>query len=350
MEARSSSSSNGGNPTPLASLFSEEAKKKFARIVPPAEDAHESELDGASAAQEGSDHGEDSGSEEAEDAMDEESAENRESRTIFVGNVPVTESKKSLNRLFAPCGSIESIRLRSVPIEGVKVQEAGNQKLVRKICVNQKKFGEQKGSFNAYIRFKDEQSVAEALKLNNTILNARHLRVDTSVPSRFEPNRTVFVGNIPYLVDEEELRTHFAAALPNGQEDILAVRIVRDAETLVGKGFCYILFSDRTALVKALGLNKSMFKEKWELRVTTFSTKQSSQSAKGKGKSKSRSGSEGSRSSKTEASDPHHNVVSKNATHALKRLKRKGVVTKKKLMKTRKPRAEKASSGRKTKK
>jgi hypothetical protein len=104
--------------------------------------------------------------------------------------------------------------------------------------------------------------------------------------------------------------------LSNGQDDIVAVRIVRDPETLVGKGFGYILFKARSALLQALSLNKSLFKEKWALRVTTCANpKKNARPAPAK-QSQTR--------------------LTENASHALKRIKKQGVVTKKKFMQARK--------------
>lgn len=45
-------------------------------------------------------------------------------------------------------------------------------------------------------------------------------------------------------------------ALPNGQDDIVSVRIVRDPINLVCKGIGYILLSGTDAVFKALTLNK----------------------------------------------------------------------------------------------
>ena len=41
----------------------------------------------------------------------------------------------------------------SQSVAGAPVDKNGDQDLVRKVCVNSKKFGDQKGSFNAYIVF-----------------------------------------------------------------------------------------------------------------------------------------------------------------------------------------------------
>lgn len=137
------------------------------------------------------------------------------SRTIFVGNIPITESVKSVTKLFQKYGAVESCRMRSVPVAGAKVDDAGNQDLVRKVCVNSQKFGEQKGSYNAYVTFKDESALAAALEANNTLLGARHLRVDMDKPTLFNHKCTVFLGGIPHYADEEELREHFAKVFQN---------------------------------------------------------------------------------------------------------------------------------------
>lgn len=133
------------------------------------------------------------------------------SRTLFVGNIPITETIKSVTKLFQEYGKIDSVRLRSVPVSGAKVDDAGNQNLVKKVCVNSHKFGEQKGSVNAYIVFKSSEGVTAALTANNRLVGGRHLRVDRSTPTLFDTSRTVFLGNLPHYADEEELREYFAA-------------------------------------------------------------------------------------------------------------------------------------------
>lgn len=37
-------------------------------------------------------------------------------RTVFVGNIAIAETQKSIKRIFSDCGEVESVRLRSVPI------------------------------------------------------------------------------------------------------------------------------------------------------------------------------------------------------------------------------------------
>jgi hypothetical protein len=60
-------------------------------------------------------------------------ANTEEACTLFVGNIPVKETTKSITNFFKTHGEIDSVRLRSVPVAGAKVDEAGNQDLVRKV-------------------------------------------------------------------------------------------------------------------------------------------------------------------------------------------------------------------------
>src|SRR5690348_12607214 len=73
-----------------------------------------------------------------------------------------------------------------------------------------------------------------------------------------------------------------AQVLPNKHEDIEGIRVVRDPETLVGKGIGYLLLRDRDAVMKALSLHQELFKKRWALRVTTCGkrTKRTEQRAK----------------------------------------------------------------------
>jgi len=189
-------------------------------------------------------------------------------KTIFVGNVPLSSTLASLTLFFKEFGDIESIRMRSVPIAGTAVDKAGDQNLVKKVCANTKLYGDQKGSYNAYIVFKDQQSAELSLQANNRVLDGRHLRVDKSVPTLFDPKRSVFIGSLSHYTDEEELREHLSKVLQGGHDDIESVRLIRDPESLLCKGIGYVLLKNRDAVIKALSLHQVKFKKR-ELRVTT---------------------------------------------------------------------------------
>ena len=94
---------------------------------------------------------------------------NKDELTVFLGNIPITETIKTIKKFCSHYGNVESVRLRSVPIAGTKVDDNGNQDLVKKVCVNSHLYGEQKGSLNAYVVFQKVESVNAILEANNTL-------------------------------------------------------------------------------------------------------------------------------------------------------------------------------------
>lgn len=194
--------------------------------------------------------------------------EDAEARTIFVGNLPLQgTTRKSLAALFKDCGAVESTRIRSVPVKGIKLppQRAGDQNLVKKVCVNTNQIdydNSPKETVQGYVVFKQEESVSKALELNNTLMvGGRRIRVDRASPS-IEPARSVFCGNLPYGADEGTLQEHFIKGCDFKDGDVEGVRIVRDKETYLCKGFGYVLLKDKSMVPTALKLHESMYMNK----------------------------------------------------------------------------------------
>ena len=94
----------------------------------------------------------------------------------------------------------------------------------------------------------------------------KHLRVDVDGGEKTEKNdfeTSLFIGNLPWVVNEEELRAHFE--VPEGK--ILNVRVIRDKDTFIGKGIAYVQYSNVEAMKKGLETkNDSVFKGR-NLRV-----------------------------------------------------------------------------------
>mmetsp|Transcript_40905 Transcript_40905/g.117504 ORF Transcript_40905/g.117504 Transcript_40905/m.117504 type:complete len:409 (+) Transcript_40905:183-1409(+) len=205
--------------------------------------------------------------EEANDAeaTTEKEGDDAESRTIFVGNLPLkSTTRKSLAALFKDCGPIASTRIRGVPVKGIKLppQKAGDQKLMKKVCVNTDLVDYEnavKDSIQGYVVFKEEASVAKALELNNVlVLEGRRIRVDRSTPS-VDPSRSVFIGNLPYAADEASLQDHFVKGCDFEIGDVEGVRIIRDKETYQCKGFGYVLLKEKSMVPTALKLHESIY-------------------------------------------------------------------------------------------
>ncbi|KAK2817581.1 hypothetical protein Q5P01_025772 [Channa striata] len=167
-------------------------------------------------------------------------------RTVFVGNLPISCTKKTLRSLFKDKGSIESIRFRSVVRE--------DPSMSRKVATIKRKFHPKKQSMNAYVVFTDEEGVTKALERNGTEIEKDfHIRVDRATDgSSHDHKRSVFVGNLPFEVTESAFRRHFEEC-----GSVEAVRLVRDKGSGLGKGFGYVLFESADSVQLALKLDGS---------------------------------------------------------------------------------------------
>ncbi|KAJ3683333.1 hypothetical protein LUZ60_013560 [Juncus effusus] len=170
--------------------------------------------------------------------------ENKLLRTVFVGNLPLKVKKKAILKEFGQFGEVESVRIRSVPLVDSKVPRKG--------AVIQGKVNEAVDSVNAYVVFKEEQSVTSALSQNMALFEGNHIRIDMACPPRkklkgegplYDRKRTLFVGNLPFDVKDEELYSLFCGV----SNSVEAVRVIRDSETSIGKGIAYVLFKTREA-------------------------------------------------------------------------------------------------------
>ena len=126
---------------------------------------------------------------------------NKLKRTIFVGNLPVGIKGKVIKRVFAFYGTVESVRIRSVPL-------AADNTLPRRVAILTKtnlassrsgdgkgkeqgdsEKGEEEGntdsglSVNAYVMFQTRASAVAALGHNMKEIKQRTIRVDLATPN-----------------------------------------------------------------------------------------------------------------------------------------------------------------------
>ncbi|KAF9091796.1 Nucleolar protein 12 [Mortierella sp. GBA35] len=171
----------------------------------------------------------------------------RQARTAFVGNLAVTSMAKGdfkkLKAAFSAFGPVESIRFRSI---------AFSELLPRKIAFITGKLHPERDVVNAYIVFKNKDSVAKAVAaMNGQLFLNKHIRVDTvDGAKKHQPKKSVFVGNLSFDAQEEDLWNFF-----KDSGDIENVRIIRDRKTNLGKGFAYVQFQDRASVDVALRLH-----------------------------------------------------------------------------------------------
>jgi nucleolar protein 12 len=100
----------------------------------------------------------------AKDGKDADDA--RLPRTVFVGNLPATVQRKALARLFADCGAVESVRLRSLPLKAPETGSGGKvSKMPRRGAIASGAI-DADHSAHAYVVFAEEAAVEAALALN----------------------------------------------------------------------------------------------------------------------------------------------------------------------------------------
>ncbi|TFK33036.1 hypothetical protein BDQ12DRAFT_691735 [Crucibulum laeve] len=309
----------------------------------------------------------------------EETAELRDKRTIFIGNLPIDIAQKrplqkQLHKhilALLPTAKIESTRFRSIPFQAPTSKlptsdDEGNDRTPAKkpqtpkdvrphdrertslwrskndeemedakkddkkfLNPNQKKkiafinqeFHSTADTINAYVVFAHPAPVENrsinlpplpatmdpyeaarlaAEKCDGTLFMERMIRVDlvgkkgvaSDKSSRLvdaDAKLSVFVGNLDFASKEEDLRVFFEGLVsaerggPVGEAEeeeeeevevkkpktwVTRVRIVRDKETQLGKGFAYIQFADRECVDEILALEEEKLKfAKRKLRV-----------------------------------------------------------------------------------
>lgn len=205
-------------------------------------------------------------------------------RTVFIGNVHIEvlkskEKQTEFKQFLSSFGKIESLRFRSIPVERAPS---------RKIAISKKQFRTDLDSCNCYVVFEQEDSVQKATQENGRIFLDKHLRIDQVTEQKpvASGKKSIFVGNLPFNVQEEEIWKLFETC-----GVIESVRIVRDAATNIGKGIAFVNFSERTAVNLALKLNESTFRDR-SIRITRYESEKelaknkNNSIAKGKGKGK----------------------------------------------------------------
>lgn len=196
--------------------------------------------------------------------LSQEEQDQIESKTLFVGNLPIGLKRKQLSKLFCDFGKITSLRFRSVAVTDLK--------LGKKVCLKANKINENATSKNAYIIYDNEESVNKALIKNNEKVNDFHIRVDKVTKSKKDIdndcNNSIFIGNIPFTAQEEAIR---AALLPCGE--IEYVRLIRDKATNIGKGIGYVKFVDSAGVLFAMKMKDTIEIEGRKLRIDNCKSK-----------------------------------------------------------------------------
>ncbi|NXX57303.1 RBM34 protein, partial [Scopus umbretta] len=170
-------------------------------------------------------------------------------RTVFVGNLPVNCTVQVCEGILAAKGM-----KRIMTCLCTAHHQSYFKRYVSFSCYRHKVHPNAK-FVNAYVVFKEECDAIKALNENGKeIASGYHIRVDIASKSSTHDNkRSVFLGNLSYDISDDAVREHFSVC-----GGVVAVRIVRDRKTGLGKGFGYVLFENTDAVHLALKLNGSV--------------------------------------------------------------------------------------------
>ena len=187
----------------------------------------------------------------------------KDKRTLFVGNLPITLSKSSLESPFKPFGKIESSRFRSCPVK------EKYQKQNKKFGVMRRDFvegvDEAKLTQNAYIVFTDAATVTKIMETSNLsstdlFKSGHHIRLDyvvrpevesgsSGAVKKFDRKKSIYIPHLPSTVTDVDVETVIEAADESFKNNIKGVRVVRSAKAGT---FAYVLFGDRASATKAI--------------------------------------------------------------------------------------------------
>ena len=204
-------------------------------------------------------------------------------RTLFVGNLPLSATSRSLYVKFREFGKVLSSRFRSVPVKD-KYKKAN-----KKFGVMKKDFveGADDGrlSQNAYIVFDSKDAVKAAVEsaLHGTdLFESGHLvRLDfcvrdddqsknaTGAVKKFDRKKSVYVPHVPPTVTDVDLKAAVEGADPSFSNAVRTIRIVRDGKSGSG-AFAFVSFSDRaqaTAAIKMETTNHTFPSHKYPTKV-----------------------------------------------------------------------------------
>ena len=177
-------------------------------------------------------------------------------RTLFVGNIPPSMTSKQLKRLFAEFGSVESVRFRATPLDGLHEKlPYRNTDLARRIAgikgaasrgASADASGKAPRTLKGFVVFGDREAAVKACEMNMRVVQGKHLLVnfaahakgseggkgseDSSGGALFAPNRSVFLGNLRLDCGEEDVIALFEKSdhVPQVQGALDAVRVIQD--------------------------------------------------------------------------------------------------------------------------
>uniref|UniRef100_A0A5K4FB03 RRM domain-containing protein n=2 Tax=Schistosoma mansoni TaxID=6183 RepID=A0A5K4FB03_SCHMA len=233
----------------------------------------------------------------------------RLSRTIFVGNLPLNITKKRIEALFnnvlknnkissSDC-CVESVRFRGViPVTG------GTSRLARKRAAITGEFSGVSKFRMGYVVLTTKIGIPIVLSLNGCCLNSNgfivnpeesinviddktesinnsssnnntndvyHIRVDKATDNdktHCKLDNCVFVGNLPFDCTEEEIYSTLSTL-----GSIKSVRLIRDSQTGAVRGFGYVAYNDPSIIPLAIRSSNTLSIRERQIRIMEYKVK-----------------------------------------------------------------------------
>ena len=101
-----------------------------------------------------------------------------------------------------------------------------------------KKYMEDADTMNAYVKFENVEEAQLALEKNGCMVGGKTLRVSKCMEKTVDTKSTIFVGNLPFNLSQEDFRGHFKDI-----GGIQNLRLIKNGQTHQGIGIGYVRFS-----------------------------------------------------------------------------------------------------------
>ena len=176
-------------------------------------------------------------------------------RTVFIANVSVKAKSSEITKFLKQFGKLISYRLRT---GAFKRDFSTKKEPSRKVKFLKKQYSEKRKTQHCYAVYSTpEEAEKAAIEINGKEFLGFHLRADWEVNKgkMRDIRNTIFVGNLPFVCEEEEVRKKFEKV-----GEIKRVKVVRNNITGLGTGVGYVTFVNREDVVKGLDMIGDRFK------------------------------------------------------------------------------------------